>query len=45
MSCANQALTVEYLLRNRAKLEPKAYRMPLGLDRVAELGLEASGTM
>ena len=42
MSFANQALAVEYLVKN--KLEPKVYNVPSEIDeRVAQLKLEALG--
>lgn len=42
MSFANQALAAEHLLRNRGKLEPKVYGMPLEADReIAKLWLES----
>lgn len=44
MSFANQALSVEYLLKNYKKLEKKVYPVPEELDRrVAKLKLEAMG--
>ncbi len=45
MSFANQALGVEYLLRNRRKLEKKVYAIPEPIDReIARLKLRALGT-
>jgi len=42
MTFANQALAVEYLVKNKGRLERRVYRMPLELDReVASLWLEA----
>ena len=42
MSFANQALAAEYLLKNKGKLEPKVYRMPLEMDRqIASVWLES----
>ncbi len=44
MSFANQALSVEYLLKHGKDLAPKVYRVPSELDRrVAELKLESMG--
>ncbi|RLE82710.1 MAG: adenosylhomocysteinase [Thermoprotei archaeon] len=44
MSFSNQALAVEYLIKEGAKLKPKVYKLPNELDmRVAELKLEAMG--
>ncbi|NPA70261.1 MAG: adenosylhomocysteinase [Crenarchaeota archaeon] len=44
MSFANQALAVEYLVKNRGKLEKKVYKLPDELDiSVAKLKLEAMG--
>lgn len=44
MSFANQALAAEYLLKNKGKLEPKVYRMPLEMDRqIASVWLESHG--
>jgi adenosylhomocysteinase len=44
MSFANQALSLEYLVKNRGKLEIKVYEVPQELDqRVAELKLAAMG--
>jgi adenosylhomocysteinase len=41
MSFANQALAAEYLVRNKGKLEPKVYPVPLDIDRkIASLWLE-----
>ncbi len=44
MSFANQALSVEYLVKNHEKMEKKVYPVPEELDkRVARLKLEAMG--
>jgi adenosylhomocysteinase len=44
MSFADQALSVEYMVKNHASLEKKVYRVPEELDkRVARLKLEAMG--
>ena len=44
MSFANQALTLEYLTKNVAKLEKKVYSVPADIDReVARLKLSAMG--
>ncbi|MGH9602459.1 MAG: adenosylhomocysteinase [Terriglobales bacterium] len=44
MSFANQALSVEYLVKNRDKMEKKVYPVPGELDkRVARLKLESMG--
>jgi adenosylhomocysteinase len=44
MSFANQALSVEYLVKNHKSLEKKVYPMPQELDRkVARLKLESMG--
>lgn len=44
MSFANQALAVEYFLKNRGKLENKVYVLPKKLDQeVASLKLQAMG--
>ncbi|HXE89663.1 MAG TPA: adenosylhomocysteinase [Terriglobales bacterium] len=44
MSFANQALSVEYLVKNHASLEKKVYPVPEELDkRVARLKLESMG--
>jgi adenosylhomocysteinase len=44
MSFANQALAAEYLLKNKGKLEPKVYRVPLEMDRqIASVWLESHG--
>jgi adenosylhomocysteinase len=44
MSFANQALTLEYLAKNAAKLEKKVYSVPAEIDQqVARLKLEAMG--
>jgi adenosylhomocysteinase len=42
MSFADQALSVEYMVKNAKKLEPKVYKVPDELDkRVARLKLES----
>ncbi|ABM80969.1 adenosylhomocysteinase [Hyperthermus butylicus] len=44
MSFANQALSVEYLVKSRGKLEPKVYNVPREIDEeVARLKLKAMG--
>jgi adenosylhomocysteinase len=44
MSFSNQALSVEYLVKNHRSLENKVYAVPEELDRhVARLKLEAMG--
>ncbi|NOZ88826.1 MAG: adenosylhomocysteinase [Crenarchaeota archaeon] len=44
MSFANQALAVEYLVRNRGRLRPAVYRVPREIDEeVARLKLKALG--
>ncbi|HLH10223.1 MAG TPA: adenosylhomocysteinase [Terriglobales bacterium] len=44
MSFADQALSVEYMVKNHEKLEKKVYRVPEDLDkRVAKLKLESMG--
>src|SRR6201993_1425867 len=44
MSFADQALSVEYMVRHSKKLEPKVYKVPDELDkRVAKLKLESMG--
>ena len=44
MSFANQALAVEYMVKNAKKLEPKVYPVPAEIDHnVAELKLQAMG--
>lgn len=44
MSFANQALSVEYLVKNRNSLEPKVYKVPEEIDRtVAMLKLKSMG--
>jgi len=44
MSFADQALSVEYLVKNARKLEPKVYPVPAEIDQtVARLKLEAMG--
>lgn len=44
MSFANQALASEYLLKNKGKLQPKVYSLPLEMDKeIAGLWLECHG--
>jgi adenosylhomocysteinase len=44
MSFANQALAVEYLVKNKGKLSPAIYNIPDEIDReIARLKLEAMG--
>ncbi len=44
MSFANQALAVEYMVKNAKKLEPKVYPVPAEIDhKVAKLKLESMG--
>jgi len=44
MSFANQALCLEYIVRNRGKLEPKVYPVPEEIDKqVARLKLASMG--
>ena len=44
MSFANQALSVEYLVKNANKLEKKVYRVPEEIDKkIAELKLKSMG--
>jgi adenosylhomocysteinase len=44
MSFADQALSVEYMVKNAKKLEPKVYPVPVEIDRdVARLKLESMG--
>lgn len=44
MSFANQALSVEYMVKNADKLENKVYRVPEEIDRqIARLKLDAMG--
>jgi len=44
MSFSNQALAVEYIVKNEGKLEPRVYKIPDELDaKVAELKLESMG--
>jgi adenosylhomocysteinase len=41
MSFADQALAAEYLVKNKGKLQPKVYRMPLEIDKeVARIWLD-----
>jgi len=44
MSFANQALSVEYILKNHKKLEPQVYKVPQDIDnRIAALKLKSLG--
>lgn len=44
MSFAGQAICAEYMWKNKNKLEPKVYSLPVELDRnIAELKLKAEG--
>jgi adenosylhomocysteinase len=44
MSFANQALCVEYIVRNSAQLEKRVYSVPREIDQgIARLKLEAMG--
>jgi adenosylhomocysteinase len=44
MSFANQALSVEYLVQNKGKLEPAVYSVPTEIDQdIARLKLQAMG--
>jgi adenosylhomocysteinase len=44
MSFADQALAAEHLIKNKGKLQPKVYRMPLEIDKeVARLWLDCHG--
>ncbi|MGE5123710.1 MAG: adenosylhomocysteinase, partial [Acidobacteriaceae bacterium] len=44
MSFANQALSVEYMVKNADKLEKKVYSVPQEIDRqIARLKLDAMG--
>ena len=44
MSFANQALSLEYIAKNRDKLKPKVYPVPEGIDKqVARLKLDSMG--
>jgi len=44
MSFANQALSVEYVVKNHSSLEKKVYPVPMDIDkRVAKLKLESMG--
>ncbi len=44
MSFANQALCLEYIVKNRGKLEAKVYSVPEKIDKqVARLKLDAMG--
>ena len=45
MSFANQALSIEYILKNQGKLKPQVYPVPRELDEeIARRKLEAMGT-
>jgi adenosylhomocysteinase len=44
MSFANQALSAEYLLKSRGKLQAKVYPVPAEIDKsIAKLWLESHG--
>jgi adenosylhomocysteinase len=44
MSFANQALAAEYLLKNKGKLQPKVYNVPIEMDKeIASLWLRSQG--
>ncbi len=44
MSFAGQAICAEYMWKNKSKLEPKVYSLPIELDRnIAQLKLKAEG--
>jgi adenosylhomocysteinase len=44
MSFANQALCLEYIVKNRGKLEPRVYRVPEEIDKeIARLKLGSMG--
>jgi adenosylhomocysteinase len=44
MSFANQALCLEYIVKNRGKLEPRVYSVPEEIDKqVARLKLNSMG--
>ena len=44
MSFANQALCLEYMVKNKGKLEPRVYPVPEEIDQeVAQLKLQAMG--
>lgn len=44
MSFANQALGMEFIVKNKGKLEPKLYTLPESVDKeIAQLKLEAMG--
>src|SRR5438046_2872972 len=46
MSFANQALSVEYVVKNAKKLEPKVYSVPADIDQaVAKLKLDSMGVL
>ena len=42
MSFANQALSVEYIIKNHRKLQNKVYKVPLNIDKnIAHLKLKS----
>ena len=44
MSFANQALSVEYLIRNHSSLKPEVYRVPHDIDSgIARAKLDSMG--
>ena len=44
MSFANQALGIEFLVKNRGKLQNKLYTLPYEVDvKIAELKLQSMG--
>jgi adenosylhomocysteinase len=44
MSFANQALCLEYIVKNREKLEPRVYQVPEEIDKqVARIKLDSMG--
>jgi adenosylhomocysteinase len=44
MSFANQALGIEFLVKNKGKLENKLYTLPLEVDmKIAQLKLSSMG--
>ena len=44
MSFANQALCLEYMVKNRGKLKPKVYPVPEEIDKqIARLKLNSMG--
>jgi adenosylhomocysteinase len=43
MSFANQALCLEYIVKNRGKLEPRVYQVPEEIDKqVARIKLDST---